>query len=466
MTHDDSLDAGFEKARAFFTRAEEVASTDNFDYAIDLYLEGLRFAPEALEDGHSPLRKLSLIRQGKGGKKPSMIEVIRHKGGKTPLDEMLNAEFLLAKDPDHLGYAEAMLKAAVAGGYHRTGEWIALLVFEANKAAAKPSVATYLLLKESYSTMQMFTKAVAACELALQLRPNDDQLRDELRNLCASMTMEKGKYGKASDFRGSINNKEAQDRLHSQEAFVKTAQTRQDAVQQARNRLEESRYSLVNVMELADALADLETEAGYNEAFGLLTKYFEQTQDFSFKRRLGELKLRLFRAKIRQGNQQLKANPENTALKEQIAALGAALEREEIAHYRLCQENYPTDMRYKYEYGRCLIRERQYDQAIPLFQEAQKDPKLHLLAMDKSGLCFLLKGWYEDAIDIFQKAIKHCPTEESPVAKDIKYNLARTYEASGQKKEALELYRKLAQLDFSYKDVGQRIDILRKDVTK
>ncbi|MFO7495028.1 MAG: tetratricopeptide repeat protein, partial [Desulfobacterales bacterium] len=81
-------------------------------------------------------------------------------------------------------------------------------------------------------------------------------------------------------------------------------------------------------------------------------------------------------------------------------------------------------------------------------------------------LCFLLKGWYEDAIDIFQKALDACPTQESPIAKDIKYNLARTYEASGQKYEALELYRKLAQLDFSYKDVGQRIDILRKDVKR
>ncbi len=466
MTQDDSLNAGLDKARAFFTRAEEVASTDNFDYAIDLYLDGLRFSPDALEDGHAPLRKLAIIRQGKGGKKPSMIEIIRHKGGKTPLEEMLNAEFLLAKDPDNLSYAETMLKAAIAGVYYRTAEWIALLIFEANKASAKPSFSAYILLKESYAKMQMFTKAVAACDLAVQLRPNDDQLRDELRNLCASMTMEKGKYGKASDFRGSINNKEAQDRLHSQDAVIKTVDVKQQTVQEARKRLEESRYSPVIVLELADALADLETEVGYKEAFELLDKYYGQTKDFSFKRRQGELKLRLFRAQIRLLAPRLKADPENLAAKEQMAALTAAMDRAELEHYRLCEENYPTDMRFKYEYGRCLIRAQQFDQAIPLFQEAQKDPKLHLLAMDKMGLSFLLKGWHEDAIDIFQKALDACQTQESVVAKDIKYNLARTYEAVGRKQEALELYRKLAQLDFSYKDVGQRIDFLRKDVKK
>lgn len=460
------MDVELQKARAFFTRAEEVASTDNFDYAIDLYLKGLQFSPDALEDGHAPLRRLALIRQGKGGKKPSMIESIRRKGGKMPLDEMLNAEFLLAKDPDNLGYAESMLKAAVAGGYHRTGEWIALLIFEANKASVKPSFAAYTLLKECYVKMQMFTKAVAACELALQLHPHDDQLRDELRNLCASMTMEKGRYGKAADFRGSINNKEAQDRLHSQDNIVRSDDTKQQAVQEARKRLEQGRFSPTSVLELADALADLETEAAYQEAYTLLEHYFEQMRDFSFKRHQGELRLRQLRAQIRTASQQLKEDPDNAALKEQAATLAAAMERQEMDHFRRCVENYPTDVRFKYEYGRCLIRAKQFDQAIPLFQEAQKDPKLHLMAMDKTGLCFLLKGWYEDAIDIFQKAIKSCPVQESPVAKDIKYNLARTYEAADRKNEALELYRKLAQLDFSYKDVGQRIDILRKDAKR
>ena len=30
------------KAKAFFEKAEKVAKTANFDYAIDMYLEGLR----------------------------------------------------------------------------------------------------------------------------------------------------------------------------------------------------------------------------------------------------------------------------------------------------------------------------------------------------------------------------------------------------------------------------------------
>jgi hypothetical protein len=50
----DPYDIALSKARAFFERAEEVASTENFDYAIELYLDGLRLSPDALEDGHAP----------------------------------------------------------------------------------------------------------------------------------------------------------------------------------------------------------------------------------------------------------------------------------------------------------------------------------------------------------------------------------------------------------------------------
>ena len=87
------------KAKAFFDKARKVAQTSNFGYAIDMYLEGLRYAPDAVEEGHLPLCELALHRQGRGGKKPTMMERVKRLRGKTPLEQMLNAEYLFAKDP-------------------------------------------------------------------------------------------------------------------------------------------------------------------------------------------------------------------------------------------------------------------------------------------------------------------------------------------------------------------------------
>ena len=461
----DAYEIGLEKARAFFSRAEEVASTDNYDYAIDLYLEGLHLSPDALEDGHAPLRKLALIRQGRGGKKPSMMDKMKRMKSKGRLEEMLNAEFLLAKDPDNLQHAEAMLKAAVAGGFLRTAEWLALLIFDANRSSDKPSFSTYILLKDCYIKMQMFTKAVAACEHALQLKPKDGPLRDELRDLSASMTMERGKYGKTEDFRGSIRDKAGQEKLQRQESGVKSDDDKKQAVLDAQKKIQAGEVTALNIVELANALFGLETDQGEDEAIRVLRNAHEQTKDFTFLKRLGEFRLKKLKAQMRQLRKQIALESTNETLQNQFKQVQKQLDEVELEHYKKCQENYPTDLRMKYEYGRCLVKAKQFDLAIPMLQESQKDPRLKIPSMDKMGLCFLLKGWLEDATDIFEEALKNCVNKESATAKDIRYNMARSYEARKCDDEALKVYRKLAQSDFSYKDVGQRIDKLRKNVT-
>jgi tetratricopeptide (TPR) repeat protein len=462
VTDSDSYEAGLSKSRAFFERAEEVASTDNFDYAIDLYLEGLRLSPDALEDGHAPLRRLALLRQGKGGKKPSMMEKMKRVKGKSPLDEMLNAEYLLAKDPDHLPYAEDMLKAAVSGGYLRTAEWLALLIFDANHSSNKPSLATYVMLKDMYVKMQMYTKAVAACQHALELKPNDAALRDELRDLCASMTMEKGKYGKTEDFRDSIRDKDSQEMLQHQDSMIKTVDYKKQAVEQARKKIRDGYATTTNILELANALFAMESSDSETEAMNVLENAYSQSKDFTYLKRMGEFRIKKLKNQIRQVHQQLRSKGDDPTLRQRLQELSQQLDKVEMEHFHECQRNYPTDLRFKYEYGRCLLKAQRYDEAIPLFQESQKDPRLKLASMDKIGVCFLLKGWLEDAVDIFQSALEHCVNKEGAIAKDIRYNLARAYESNGQGDKALDIYRKLAQTDFSYKDVGQRIDNLRK----
>jgi tetratricopeptide (TPR) repeat protein len=421
----DPYDISLSKARAFFERAEEVAATENFDYAIELYLDGLRLSPDALEDGHAPLRQLSLIRQGRGGKKPSLIESkVRLLKGKTPLEKMLNSEYLMAKDPDHLIYAEHLMTAAVEGGYLRTGEWIAHIIFEAAKLSNKADKArfdSFILLKES-----------VACQCALQIRPKDGELADELKNLSANMAMKKGKYGTAKTFRESIKDRDAQDK-------IKSADVKVEAVETARKKVQNAPDSITNILELAGALFALTTTQADEEGVKLLDNSYAKTKNFTFLKRLGEFRISRIKQQIRNLNKELKMNPQDEALTKQFGQLQHRLDEVELDHFRKCEANYPTDLRFKYEYGRTLIKAQQFDQAIPMFQASRNDPRLKTASLDKMGLCFLLKGWHDDAVDIFHQALENCVDE------------------------ALDLYRKLAQADFSYKDVGQRIDFLRKN---
>jgi tetratricopeptide (TPR) repeat protein len=451
------------KAKAFFDRAVQVAERKNFDYAINMYIEGLRYAPEALEQGHLPLFELALRRRGENGKKPSMIEKVKRLGGKTPLEQMLSAEFLFAKDPDHLPYAEAMLKAAVAGGYNKVAHWIANLIFQMNNAAEKPSLQTYILLKDSYKEIGEFDKAVAACQHIVRIKPHDKELADEYKDLSAELTMARGKYETEEDFRKAIKDREEQELLHSQAGVVKTEDYRIKALENAREKMTQNPDSSANIFELANALSEMDNDKDENDAIALLERSYEERNDFSFKQRAGELRIKQIKRKIQQAKSALEANPNDQQIMVDIEKLTAKLEETEMEHYKLCMQNYPTNLRIKYEYARHLVRNEQYDEAIPLFQQAQKDPRRKISAMNQIGYCFFKKGWLADAVDVYKKAINSYELKDDAIGKELRYNLALAYEQQGQIQEALDVYRKIAQADFTYRDVSQRVEKLRSN---
>jgi len=253
--------------------------------------------PDAVAEGHKPLRHIALIRQGKGGKKPSITERLKRGRGKTALEQMLNAEFLLAKDPDNLQYAEAMMKAALEGGYKQSTEWIADLIFQAYRASDNAPAQAFVQLKDAYAAVGLFEKAIAACQYAAKLRPDDDELKDELRDLSAQFTVQRGRYGQEGDFRDSIKDREEQARLQAQAAVVKTRDYRLAVVAEAREAFAQNPHLATNIFTLADALADLAEDKSENEAIELLEKTYSTTRDFSFKRHSGELRLKQFRRK-------------------------------------------------------------------------------------------------------------------------------------------------------------------------
>ncbi|MHC4124774.1 MAG: hypothetical protein ACYSSI_14450, partial [Planctomycetota bacterium] len=287
----ENTEANVTKAWVFFERARKVTESGNFDYAVEMYIEGLRCVPDEVENGHVKLRDLALLRQVKGGKKPSVLEKIKPVRCKSPLDKMLAAEHLLAKDPDHLPYAEMMLKAAVSGGYKKAAKWIADLLFQANKAAGKPSFQTYMLLKDAYSEIEQYDRAIAACQHASQLKPQDATLAEEFQRLSAELTVAKGKYDQGGDFRKSIKDREKQEGLQSQEGVVKSENYRRSAVENARKALAKEPDLQKNIFNLADALTDLKMDKSDSEAIGLLEKTYKQKKDFSYKQHANEIRI-------------------------------------------------------------------------------------------------------------------------------------------------------------------------------
>jgi tetratricopeptide (TPR) repeat protein len=193
----------------------------------------------------------------------------------------------------------------------------------------------------------------------------------------------------------------------------------------------------------------------------MLESAYERTSDYSFRQRAGQIKIKQLRRKLRLAKAAVEINPEDEQARSEAEQLAVEFEQAELEHFRLSVENYPTDLAAKYEYAVRLFGKGDYDEAIPLLQQAQRGPKLKIAAMDKIGMCFFHKGWMADAVDIFTDAVKSYEIKDDAVGRELRYNLARCYEEMGDTEKALDIYRRIAQQDFTYKDVSSRVDRLR-----
>jgi len=452
------------RAVGLFKKAADVAYALQYDYAIEMYLDGLAAWPTALEEGHKPLRDIALRRQAGGGKKSGFGDKSRFKNlpGKSPRENMLKAEYLLSKDPLNTTHMTHLVKGALGGGYKKTAFWMANILFERNIQAGKPSFDTYKFLMNAYAQLEEFAWAVKACTMARQIKPNDDQLNEAMRNYSAQATMQEGKYDQDRDFRDSIKDRESQEDLQDQELSMRSHKKQDEMIANARREYLAEPIHPGKVNALVDLLCEQEDKEQEDEAFDILEKAYAESDQFHFKKRAGELKIKQYNRLARIYKKKLLKNPNNLELKKKVQKTQNMALQTEMDHYRLCVENYPTDQSMKFEYAKRLMRAKKFDDAIPLFQEARSNPRHRLGALSQIGQCFFYKKWYAEAVGQFLQALELVESQEGQVAKELRYNLARAYEADDNIPEAIKSFSKVAQIDFNYLDVRKRVDELRK----
>ena len=454
---------GTGKGRAFFDRADQVADTANWDFAIELYLEGIQREPENLERGHKRLRDVAMKRKFQGGKDPGKMEQIKRRPGKDPLTNLLNAEYLLAKQPGSVDYMERTLKAAQDLDLPAVCKWICDIILEAERQASKPNRRVLMTLTDAYDRLEDYPPAIEACQIALQAAPGDHVLESRLTELQTKHTIAQGKYDQEGSFTKGVVNMEKQVELAQKDQLSQSSKFIEQQLERARGEYAADPTVPGKINGLADALLKFEDEAHENEAIDILDKGHRDTGQYQFKMRIGDVKIRQMKRRF---NKLLSAGDKKAAREQARAQL--AFELEEYAERAA---NYPTDLVLKYELGRRQLMAGQYDQAIASLQQAQRDPRRHVLALNYLGQAFARKEWYSEAVETYERALKSDMTEER--TKEIRYNLADCLEkrAEGEGdaderrrllQQAQEQLSDVAQIDFTYKDTRDRLEAIRK----
>ena len=111
-------------AESFFARARSMAAEGLFEYAIDLYLDGLKLDPDNVT-AHQALREAGLQRKSAGGQDLAMLQKVKlRKPAGDPVGDLLNTEKLLAYDPGNLEWLAAAVRHAKAANLPNTWQWL------------------------------------------------------------------------------------------------------------------------------------------------------------------------------------------------------------------------------------------------------------------------------------------------------------------------------------------------------
>jgi len=437
--------------KAFFDRADEVAETGNWDFAIEMYLQGIQREPDNLTRGHEPLRKVSLKRKSQGGKSPGFRDQFKHRPTKDPLQNLLNAEYLLAKEPGSIPHMVQVLQAAKALELPAVAKWICDILLETQRQG-KPNGKILRLLVQTYHDIEQYALAIQACDMARQLSPDDPQLQEALKELSAKYTIQKGRYGQEGDFTKGVADLDRQKALMEKDRMVQSKDYIAHRIEETRKDYLQTPTAAGKINAYVDALLKPEDESYENEAVDVLRKAYKDTGVYQFKMRIGEIRIkqmtRQYRKLVESGNKQAAAEH----ARKQLAY--------ELKEFTERAENYPTDLAVKYELGRRQFLAGQYDEAIASLQQAQRDPRRHVTAMNYLGQAFARKQWFREAADTFRRALTVDMTETRE--KELRYSLGDVLEQMGELEPAQEEFSRVAQVDFNYKDVHQRLDGIRK----
>lgn len=449
------------KAKSFFDRATPLVSAGQYEYAFSMYLNGLKFDPEDVE-AHQALRDAALRRKAGGGKKMGVFEAMKYPvKGKDDRVNMLNAAHQLAFDPGDTGLMLALMENAYRAGCYDTVLWIGQILGKANNELPKPDYSKFERLRDHYAKLGKWSLAVEVCTRMLQMRPDDMDLKNDLKNLSAQEAMHKGNYQKS--YRESVRDMGRQSDLLQEERDVLNEDYTAKVAREAELDLRTSPDDPTKVIKYVDALKKINTPATLEKAAEVLQGAYERTGAFRFRLQLIDLRLidlrnqeRALRAKAVGKD----ATPDGIQEYKEFVRSRA---EEELALFEEVAQQYPTEAKYKFEVAIRMVALQRYTDAIPLFQNAVNDPKLRIRATLELGKTFLAAEFPDEAADTLKGLSESYPTLSTgdETAKEIMYWLGRAYEEKNDKSEALKAYSMVVKWDFVYRDTQARMKKLR-----
>jgi tetratricopeptide (TPR) repeat protein len=450
-----------------FDRARQVMANGQFDYAIQMLLTCCKIDPGNF-GFRQMLRRAQKEKYGNNlrGSRFSFLSTprmkARVKAAKASgeyLKVLEHGEQVLVKNPWDAGTQMDMAEAFDALGF------LDLAVFSLDQARQKyPRDATLnRALARLFEKRGDFQKAIVLWQLVREVVPSDVEASHKAKDLAASETIARGKYQESVD--GSKPSP-ILGKMDQQAAEKVDKLTRETEALQKRIEADPTEPSLY--LQLAAAFRkvgqDDRARAALQQGLGPTGNHF------SLQLELMELDLLPLRKNLEVTEARLKekqkkgdtdfdddgpTEPELTKLRaKQVKEIIA----QEIGIYRTRADRFPADLSLRLELGTRLLKADMVDEAITELQHVRRDEKLKGMAAMYLGLCFRRRANWRLAQRNFEEALQSLSPGEELARKEVLFQLATGAAEIGELQRAIDLGHELANMDFSFRNIGKLLD--------
>ena len=463
-----------------FEHANQAVATGNYDYGIRLLLMCCKLDPANLIYRQTLRRteKAKYKNNLRGGWLAWLTTWPAKARTKTALKTgdypgvLVYGELVLARNPWDVGAQMDMAEAADELGQLDLAVWL----LEQARQKSQTLPALNRALARLYEKRGNFTQAIALWNLVRKARPADKEADRKLKDLAVNETIARGNYegavadaaavpkpggdaGRRADpFQGippGRGRAVPRRRLAADATPAPTDRAGREAAP-IRARLQADPTSASLYLQLAAVYrrnGDLEqARAVLQEGLGPTGNAFELIAE------LTDLEIEPFRQNLALTEERYKAQPDDEELRRLRIRLRKEVNTRELELHRRKAERFPTEMSHRYEVGVRLLRGGQIDEAIQELQAARGDPRLRWQSLIQLGHCFKARNNWRLAQRNFEEALRLLPASETAKKKEVLFLLAQGCAEAGDLAHAIDLGNELANIDFSYRDIGRLLD--------
>ena len=465
---DDAQNTTFspQKAKAFWDRASVVHDSGNYEYAMQLWLNGLAWDPTNFESVRSFLRSAdAFLQENPKGKLSKETKAgLNAKGDVRKFIETLLDFGIRSTDA---GAAVRVTEAAARIGVKQAGVLLGQHALALAQQDGKPRKDTFVKLLESFEKLEAYQLAAQAGEIATRLDPSDGDLQARVRNMMAKNTMSQGGFDEAGEeggFRRNIRDADKQSQLEQEDTISKTGSVKDQLVARAEAEHAARPDDLPTVTKYVKALLDRGKPADELKAMSLLGKAYKDSGQFRFRKMAGEIQMKRSQKTVEKLRAAAEADGAPPEAAEKLEAAEQAFRKQQLEELRLQVENYPTDLALKFQLGKVLAAMGEHESSIEQFQQAQDDAKIRRHVQLEMGRSFLaMGGWDDAAVNTFRAGLEGMPDDSTPLGMEMRYGLlcALQAKAVGDKsaeaaEEADRIAAGIAMQKFNFRDVRDR----------